>query len=278
MARRFERYRVKDGTTEMGQGHFNPVFEDVDLRLHNLELVEADWEQETIRLVEQGLKRIDEFLAPTIGKIQDLTTLGFLWVTSSTPLTFELGEKGVVVDEGPKRDLFIPTPWLSITRTATPDDWALAKQIDYDNNTGGLLFEIVSVGGDPGPHTDLVITDTPGPVIFYAELAQRIDDASAAAASAAVDAAAAAASAMDAANAVGAAQGHADDAQTHATAADTSRGQASGFADTAQTHANTASGHADNAAASAATAGSAAAAAVADRPTFEETYFLAVTL
>ena len=43
MSRRFDRYRMRDGETELGAGYFNPVLSDIDLRIADLETLKISW-------------------------------------------------------------------------------------------------------------------------------------------------------------------------------------------------------------------------------------------
>lgn len=166
MARRFETdYRMKDGTTRLSQEYFNPVLADIDLRLHAQELVEKDWTAAVDTLNRFGLQRIDNYLAPAIDRVQNIIELGFLDCTSATPLTFEVGIKGVVVDAGNKRDLFVPSPFIAITRQANVTDYVVARVLVWDRETGALEFQILEAHGNAGPFTDLVIHALPGSVM-----------------------------------------------------------------------------------------------------------------
>lgn len=69
MPSRFDKYRVKDGSTPLSESFFNPVFQDLDLRLVTLEEVQMSWEGEVNTLTEYGLTRINEVLAPAFAGV-----------------------------------------------------------------------------------------------------------------------------------------------------------------------------------------------------------------
>lgn len=146
MARRFEtNYRMKDGTTPLGETFFNPVFRDLDLRIHAQEEIEKDWLAAVAELNRFGLRRIDEFLAPAVQQISDVAEIGFLTATIADdgPLSIELGETTLLVDET-VRQLFRPGPFLAVQFDADPELYAVARTLQYIRETGALAIEIVS--------------------------------------------------------------------------------------------------------------------------------------
>ncbi|XWN29965.1 MAG: hypothetical protein ROR55_21085 [Devosia sp.] len=261
-------------TDSINTTYFNSLLADVRARLERLEKFEPDWEEQVAALVNIGVQRIDTFLTPAVEQVQELSGLGFLVADSSTSTTFVVGQEvTLVVDEGTKRDLFAPSPNVSITSASVQGLVILAERVGaYNAETGELVVNPWYISGPNGALDDWVITSEPGiaKAVFEIYALVIAAEALAAASASAADASATAAAASEgnAATSEGNALTHAGNAQTHADAADTSRGQAAGFASDAQAHA-------DNAAASAATAGSAAAAAVADRTTIDDVLFFA---
>jgi len=161
MARRFDQfYRMKDGLTKLGAAFFNPIFQDLDLRVGGLEEIEKDWVEAVDAVTERGLLRIDEVLLPAFEKAQLLSELGFLSAQADPELglTFALGEQGVLIAAGPQRDLFSPSPFIALTREGDIGDYALAERVSYDAATGLLNVNIIAVSGDPGPFTDVWVS------------------------------------------------------------------------------------------------------------------------
>lgn len=147
--------KMVDGKTNLDEKYFNLIHGRVDQRLAALEELRISWESATDTLTRQGLARIDEVLAPAFQKIEDVLELGFMTASSSTSHTLVLNDELVfIVDEGARRELFQPTAFLAITRVATIADYALARLLSYNSTTGALTVEIISVAGNPGPHTD----------------------------------------------------------------------------------------------------------------------------
>lgn len=64
MPTRFDKYRVKDGLTRLGEGFFNPVFQDIDLRISSLESLRVSWETAVDVVTQFGLLRINEVIGP----------------------------------------------------------------------------------------------------------------------------------------------------------------------------------------------------------------------
>lgn len=73
MPSRFEKYRVKDGLTRLGEAYFNPVFQDIDLRLTGLEALRISWDEAVRAVSDYGLVRINEVLAPALTDANDKT-------------------------------------------------------------------------------------------------------------------------------------------------------------------------------------------------------------
>lgn len=162
--RRFDsNYRMKDGSTKLAESFFNPVLQDLDVRLHAQEEVQKTWEGAIDILNKYGLKRIDDYLLPTIGRVQEIVGLGFLEASTGSLTSLSLGEKSVSVDAD-KRDIFTPSPFLTVTRDANIDDWAVGRLIEWVPATGLLRFEIIETHGSTGPFDDLLITMMPGTV------------------------------------------------------------------------------------------------------------------
>lgn len=74
MPSRFERYRVVDGTTPLAARYFNPVFQDLDLRLASLEEVRISWDTAVKEVVKFGLVRIDELITEPLREVADMST------------------------------------------------------------------------------------------------------------------------------------------------------------------------------------------------------------
>jgi len=68
--RQFERYRIRDGVTTLGEAYFNPVFAELDLRLAALEALQVDWQAALSAVSEQGLARVSAAMS---GPLADLS-------------------------------------------------------------------------------------------------------------------------------------------------------------------------------------------------------------
>jgi len=128
---------------------------------------EIESDQDTVnKLAEEiraaALLRMNEILIPATEDIIAVTKLGFLLAPSSTLMELKLGPTFLIVDEGPQRDSFTPSPYLIIEREANHDDYAIARLDGYTQATGELLMTITAWHGNAGPHSDWVVSSTPG--------------------------------------------------------------------------------------------------------------------
>lgn len=72
MATRFDAYRMQDGKTPLSADYFNPVFQDIDLRISDLEQRRTDLQSVMDELSKFGLQRID---ALTSNAMADMTAI-----------------------------------------------------------------------------------------------------------------------------------------------------------------------------------------------------------
>lgn len=137
---------------------------DIARRLVRAENQEALIQAATRNLLEFGLQRIDENLGPALIRLEQAAELGFLVATSSTSLALATGEAVFEIAEGAQRDLFKPTPVLTICRSTegAEDQYAVARLISYDAETGGLVVDVQAISGISGAHDDWVIAASTG--------------------------------------------------------------------------------------------------------------------
>lgn len=69
MARRSEAYRMVDGRTPLAAAYFNGVFEDLDIRLADLEALRLNWQEAVAEVSSLGLLRIDELIGKPVGEV-----------------------------------------------------------------------------------------------------------------------------------------------------------------------------------------------------------------
>ncbi len=147
-------------------------FSDIARRLVRAENQEALIQAATRALIEFGLQRVDESLAPAIERLQLASELGFLVASSATSLTLATGEAVFEIDEA-QRELFTPTPVLTITREAegAESEYAVARLTSYDPETGGLVVDVQTISDIAGAHDDWVIAASAGLAPAIIELA-----------------------------------------------------------------------------------------------------------
>lgn len=134
----------------------------LDARIGNLEELKPSLEAALEELLQVGLVRIDETLAPAIADINNAAQLGFLVAESATPHTLTVGVINLwIVPPGPIRKTFAPGPLAIIQRTGDHDVWAILEKQSYNPLTGGFNAKVIAMSAgaiaEPGPHTDWVI-------------------------------------------------------------------------------------------------------------------------
>lgn len=67
---RFSQYQFFDGRTPLSQDTFNPIFQDLDARVHALEGFQPSWEQTIADVVTYGLERVDQGVTPALEAAQ----------------------------------------------------------------------------------------------------------------------------------------------------------------------------------------------------------------
>ena len=68
MGSRFEKYRMKDGVTPLAASYFNPVLQDVDTRITDLEAGRQDYDTAIAEVRDHGLARITDALDPRLAE------------------------------------------------------------------------------------------------------------------------------------------------------------------------------------------------------------------
>ena len=166
MSSRFDRaYRVS-GTTVVNADLWNRIMRDLDTRIVAVEEKKADFEEAEKTLLELALRRINETLLPAAQRIQAVSELGFLIASSDEELTVVPDQQASLrISEGAQRDLFTPSPFVALTRRSTVEDYAIARVVTYNRDTGILVVHIESVTGNPGPHNDWDVVALAGAVM-----------------------------------------------------------------------------------------------------------------
>lgn len=71
MPSRFESYRMVDGKTPLAAAYFNPILQELDLRLGGLEELRASWLEAVAQVQELGLARINELVGQPMQTVND---------------------------------------------------------------------------------------------------------------------------------------------------------------------------------------------------------------
>lgn len=161
--------------TKLTPDFWNQLLADIDLLLQAVQEKSAAFEEARAQLIELALFRINTALAPAFEQINEYRTGGFLVapIADLTEVTFEEGDTSVVIHPD-NRELFLQTPYVALVREANITDIALARAIAYNAETGVLSLDIVSVQGNPGPFTDVIVSATAGSVATQITFLQQI--------------------------------------------------------------------------------------------------------
>lgn len=159
-----ERFYVDQKTT-VTPAYWNQFIAEVALRLRGLEAIKISWDEVSRVGIEVALARINESLGPAAERIGKIAEIGFLVAPSDSSVTLALGPADFTIIEGDQRELFRPSPFVAVTRSTTPDDYAIARTLAYDRETGVLQVNIEAVAGEPGPHADWEIGALAGSVM-----------------------------------------------------------------------------------------------------------------
>jgi len=66
MPTRFEKYRMRDGVTPLSERYFNPLLQDLDARIADIEALKISWADAVSEVTSFGLVRINAALVPTL--------------------------------------------------------------------------------------------------------------------------------------------------------------------------------------------------------------------
>lgn len=159
MARRYDQYyRVKPRDNLGDPDYWNRRFEDIDRRVSSNEDDLTAIDGLTAYVEGLALNRLDLVLAPALDKITLVSEQGFLLAHSSTSVTLDTNTtQTFAIQDQAERELFAPSPYLTITREANMTDYCFAKLVSYDKRSGQLVIQPVEIHGNAGPFSDWVI-------------------------------------------------------------------------------------------------------------------------
>lgn len=161
--RRFEtNYRLGENDTASPET-FNSRFKDLDDRLNDHDELRGEILQLRDTVLYQAAQRIDDFILPALDSVREIQSSGFLvtGIAESSAVSFVEGEVSIAVDQDMK-SIFRPTAFVALVRHDTADDWAVARTLDYHEDTGVLDLDILAVSGAAGPHEDVIVSATGG--------------------------------------------------------------------------------------------------------------------
>jgi hypothetical protein len=156
--------------TDFDQNFWNKFVGDIGARLRALDKIKIDWEEVSQEGIQVALDRINSVLGPAAERVQNIAALGFLSVESVSSKTLALGTVNFVAVQGDQLDLFVPTPFVAITRKSTPLDYAIGQVTFFDRETGSMDISISFIQGNAGPHNDWTISAVAGQAIAQSSI------------------------------------------------------------------------------------------------------------
>ncbi|MCK5934497.1 MAG: hypothetical protein KAG89_20280 [Fulvimarina manganoxydans] len=150
---------------EMTAQLWDAFIREIALTLNRV-LSEAQGISETrAQLIQTTLFRVNEILGPAFARVLEYQTGGFLTagIDEDTEVAFVEGQQTILI-EATKRELFRPTPFVALTRSASTADLAIGQALGYDEETGTLVVDVIAVIGEGGTFDDVIVTATAGSV------------------------------------------------------------------------------------------------------------------
>lgn len=149
MAQRFETYEVKPRVTNLGDPKFwNPIFKDLDLRLHTLELMRDGLQSAVDQFQALALSRVNDTLVPIIQDALDrLGSVGTLFNTESlSEVTVGTGTKILTIVPS-QRTSWVVTDYVGVIAADDPSVSMVGRVVDYDSATGMLTIDSLVTRG-----------------------------------------------------------------------------------------------------------------------------------
>ncbi|WP_315729797.1 tail fiber domain-containing protein [Bradyrhizobium sp. SZCCHNRI2010] len=159
MARRFSQYyQVKPRDNLGDPDYWNRRFEDIDRRVSSSEDGLAQIGGLTSYVEGLALDRLNLVLAPALDKVALVSEQGFLMAHANNQVTLDLSTtQTFAIPDLAERELFAPSPFVTICRTGSMTDYAFAQLVSWDRDAGQLTLQPLQIFGNPGPFVDWVI-------------------------------------------------------------------------------------------------------------------------
>ena len=121
-------------------------------RIRAVEQVKLDWLEQINELNAVALTRISETLGPLLQQLKDAAELGFLVAAASgQPNTMAVDDPFGIIITSDGKELFTPTPWLTVQDISDPNNWGIGQLQLYIPSTGELTVTMrYVVGGTEG--------------------------------------------------------------------------------------------------------------------------------
>ncbi|SHH06484.1 hypothetical protein [Bradyrhizobium erythrophlei] len=159
MARRFDQYYQVKSRDNLGDpDYWNRRFDDIDRRISSNEDGLSAIGGLTTYIEGLALDRLNLVLAPALDKITLVSEQGFLLAHSNNAVTLDTATtQTFAIYDAAERELFAPSPFVTIVREANQTDYAFARLVSWDKVGGQLVLQPVQIFGNPGPFIDWTI-------------------------------------------------------------------------------------------------------------------------
>lgn len=133
---------------EMNADFFNKRFTLIVGAINEAKALASVYGTTSQQLLTLGLTQINAALAPIISQLSNATTLGFLLGKSISSIGINIGDDcDLVISDDGSRELFQPTPFLTIMDNNHSDKFATLQLVSYDRLTGVLQTVVQYVNG-----------------------------------------------------------------------------------------------------------------------------------
>lgn len=163
MPRRYSDNYFK-GTSKVVAETFNPVISEFDKAIAALEDFRVDWQEQVDLFNTNALKRFNDAVQPIVGQLRTAVDGGFLVAETNDLVALAEGAEVSFYIPPTARIAFRPTPFLAILAPDEREDWAIARTITYNGDSGLLTVEILYLNGSGASRTGWVVSASSGVV------------------------------------------------------------------------------------------------------------------
>ena len=166
-----------DGFIQAVIARFGPLEEQNDVQKEvtnaiisrGLSVIEA----ELAPIVAQASEILDGSMAEVTAKLTRFETKvagGTVLAASKTSASLSFGGTIDITIDADDREFFAPTPYVALSRATTVTNWAIAKVLSFNRQTGAMALLLEQVNNAGGPFADWVVTSLPAATLLQKTL------------------------------------------------------------------------------------------------------------